>query len=416
MPDAQGNVTAGQDNVIGGGSPVMPQDQTNLPGGPAGGPVPISGANVPPPAPPTQQPAFFKTLLFALGKGLLEGTRAGLEAPMNAQGPSIAAANAPNIPVQDAQRQAAMAQAKAAPQQIADQATLSKLQVETAQINLAIMQHNLIHIDDARADSYYKEGQGVAANLLEKGNAEPISTGSQADIQQAYLQQRQLHPDDNFMILPMPGGGDKKEYQLLRYNPQDRFSEDGDAITLPEVKGADGSVYPALTIPGPKKGQSIKDWTARATTLGKLQTTRDLDIGRAADRQQKATEGQKNRDMRLKIAELNNALRDKKITADIAKTKDDPELAKAATNYRIAAKNLADAQKPGLGKAWADLTGKETDQLSTARKSYDEAKSRYESLSGKTKPSPNAAKEQPVYQGNKIIGYSIDGKTISRLP
>src|SRR6516225_5050347 len=173
MPDPEGNITAGTDTVEApGNTPVLSQPMppdiitgtlpaSVPPAAPAvGGPV---APNLPQPMRPTQQPSFFRRVLLSLGQGLIEGTKAGLQAPLTPQGPAIAAQTAINAPEVARQRLTA--------------AQLDKIRVDMGVINLAMARYALPHVDDERAQAYYKAGQGFSSKLIESGNAEPVATG-----------------------------------------------------------------------------------------------------------------------------------------------------------------------------------------------------------------------------------------------
>jgi len=285
MPDPEGNITAGTDTVEApGNTPVLSQPMppdiitgtlpaSVPPAAPAvGGPV---APNLPQPARPTQQPSFFRRVLLSLGQGLIEGTKAGLQAPLTAQGPAIAAQTAINAPEVARERLTA--------------AQMDKVRLEMSTINLAMARYALTHVDDDRAQAYYKAGQKYANDLIEKGNANLIATGTADDIHKLLAQKKGENPDQNLMAFPNPGasGHDQEDgYMLLEVAPKERLSEDVAERTIPahSVTTADGTTinYPEIKIPGAKKGTPLATFNAITTSALKLFTLRDADIGRSA--------------------------------------------------------------------------------------------------------------------------------------
>ena len=379
MPDPEGNITAGTDTVEApGNTPVlsqpMPPDiitgtlpSSVPPAAPAvGGPV---APNLPQPLRPTQQPSFFRRVLLSLGQGLIEGTKAGLQAPLSPQGPAVAAQTAINAPEVARQRLTA--------------AQLDKIRVEMGVINLAMARYALTHVDDERAQAYYKAGQGFSSKLIESGNAEPVATGTADDIHKMLAQKKADNPDQAFLAMPNPGatGHDQEDgYTLLALDPKGRFDRDVPEQTIPAYSATspDGVTtnYPERTIPGAKKGQRIDAWTAIATPAIRAATQRDQDISKASQIASRETEGAKGRESRFSIAVMNNRTKFAIAQMNLERSKGDKadkDVLTAIGRFTQADKNLKDEQAKISTRAYGIATGKKTESLKTAETSYDAA-------------------------------------------
>jgi len=380
MPDPEGNITAGTDTVEApGNTPVlsqpMPPDiitgtlpSSVPPAAPAvGGPV---APNLPQPMRPTQQPSFFRRVLLSLGQGLIEGTKAGLQAPLTAQGPAIAAQTALNAPEVARQRLTA--------------AQLDKVRVEMSTINLAMARYALTHVDDDRAQAYYKQGQKYANDLIEKGNANLVATGTADDIHKMMAQEKGKNPDRNYMAMPNPGAGghDQEDgYMLLEVSPKERLSEDIPERTIPafDATTPEGLTihYPPRTIPAGKKGMTIAEYNAMATPIIKISALQDADIGRTTGIISREAVAKAGRDLRLKETIMNNNTRYAiaRLREEQAKgEKADKDVLTAVGKFNQADKNLKDSQGKIGNKVWSTLTSKETEEVRTAREAYDSAK------------------------------------------
>lgn len=177
------------------------------------------------PAPPTQHPSFFRTLLFSLGKGLLEGTAAGLQAPLNPQGPAIAAANAPNIPVQAAQRSAATSAAMTSQQ-------MDQLNVATTQLKLHQLQMVTHQMEEDQQNAVYNRGRDTLDKLMEKGKVDILATGDQKAIHDELVKRQADATAAGQGLLPLmvlPSGPDPKkpEFSLVMVG-KERLTDDID--------------------------------------------------------------------------------------------------------------------------------------------------------------------------------------------
>jgi len=394
MPDPEGNITAGTDTVEApGNTPVlsqpMPPDiitgtlpSSVPPAAPAvGGPV---APNLPQPLRPTQQPSFFRRVLLSLGQGLIEGTKAGLQAPLTPQGPAIAAQTAINAPEMARQRLTA--------------AQLDKLRIEQSTINLAMSRYALTHVDDERAQAYYKAGQKYANDLIEKGNANLVATGTADDIHKMMAQEKGKNPDRNYMAFPNPGGAghDQEDgYMLLEVAPKERLSADVPERKIPAYSATTPQGftinYPERTIPAGKKGQTIAEYNAMATPIIKMSALQDADIGRTTGIISREAVAKAGRDLRLKETIMNNntryaiaRLREEQAKGDKA----DKDVLTAVGKFNQADKNLKDSQGKIGNKVWSTLTKKETEEVTTAREAYDSAKQELQNAVAKRDTGP----------------------------
>lgn len=236
MPDPNGDITSGEDSVIGSASPVLagvnngpnakpgfsvspdePDIGVPIAPGPALGSPDSMGQNQQPPAPPTQQPTFFRKLLFSLGQGLIEGTKAGLEAPRNAQGPAVAAQTAIN-----------------APQQKREQLTtnqMNDMNVAMTQLKLHQIQMVTHQMDEDAQNAVYNSGRDVTTALMEKGKVNVLATGDQKSVQDEFTRRQAdakaggqgLLP---LQILPAAGSSAKDPKYALIDVGKDRLTDD----------------------------------------------------------------------------------------------------------------------------------------------------------------------------------------------
>lgn len=388
MPDPEGNITAGGDNVAAPGpTPVAPDIGANVPAGvpivpPQVGDRTASSITTPPPARPT----FFRQLLFSLGKGLIEGTKAGLQAPLNAQGPSIAATTAIQAPQREQER--------------LNQEQLDRLKIETSQVNLAILHHTLANVADERVQGYYKAGQKYANDLIEKGGAEPAGTGTRADIQKLLLQKKDTNPEETYLPFPNPGSsfGDENEYTLLKIDPKGRFDDDSPAQTIKgmTVTMADGQTvqYPDVTLPATKKGTRIDAFTARVTPMLKMAGLQDTDITRlattAAQQAGAMARTKLTTDVRIKTTAMNNATR----RATALLSSQDKETVAAAQLVLKAKDKLADVQ--GKESDWKDWLGLSTNTKQATAQAADAFNDAVKNMQAITKGKANVSPKPPT--------------------
>lgn len=399
----------------------MPQDQSNLPGGPAGGPVPISGANVPAPASPTQQPAFFKTLLFALGKGLLEGTRAGLEAPRNAQGPAVAAQNAPNIPLQDAQRRQAM-------RQIGTSQQLDDMNVAITQLKLHQLQMVTAKMDEDRQNEVYNKGRDTLGDLLEKGKVDVLATGDMQSVQDEFVKRQAdakaggqgLLP---IQILPAAGSSAKDPQYSLVMVGKDKLTADMDETWGAADLGLNEKDFGAAGLTPFKFHASAGMDQQKALQLKTTQylnwlTKSENQLGAWKRAQLTSSDKAKDRDMRWNITKANNENR--RIVAQIkqAQSSDDKELLQALNEKKTHIDKLAKlSQDTNKIANWIDLSGGQKQAIQQEQDAIDAADQRISALSGnKSKPSAGfqvpAGAPAPPKEDGKVL--KMNGAVVAK--
>jgi hypothetical protein len=231
MPDPNGDITAGQDDVIGSASPVLagvnngPNAKPSFsvePDAPdmstppiAPGPSPMGGNQQG--GPPKPPPTFFRKLLFSLGQGLIEGTKAGLQAPPGPQGPAIAAQTAINAPQQKRQ------------QLTTNQ--MNDMNVAMTQLKLHQIQMVTHQMDEDAQNAVYNSGRDVTTALMEKGKVNVLATGDQKSVQDEFTRRQAdakaagqgLLP---LQILPAAGSSAKDPKYALIDVGKDRLTED----------------------------------------------------------------------------------------------------------------------------------------------------------------------------------------------
>jgi hypothetical protein len=217
MPDPDGTITAGGANVAAPGpTPVAPDVGDGIaPGPPLGTPDSMGPVN--PAPPPTQQPTFFRKLLFSLGQGLIEGTKAGLQAPLSPQGPAIAAQTAIN-----------------APQQKREQLTtnqMNDLNVAITQLKLHQTQMITHQMEEGQQNAVYNSGREVTTALMEKGKVDVLATGDIKSVQDEFAR-RQADAKQSgqgllpLQILPAAGSSAKDPKYALINVGKDRLTDD----------------------------------------------------------------------------------------------------------------------------------------------------------------------------------------------
>jgi hypothetical protein len=330
--------------------------------------------NLPQPVRPTQQPSFFRRVLLSLGQGLIEGTKAGLQAPLTAQGPAIAAQTAINAPEVARERLTA--------------AQLDKVKVEMSTINLAMMRYALTHVDDERAQQYFKAGQKYANDLVEKGNAVSKLVGDEQTMAKQLVQLKADNPGEDYQMYPNPGGayGSDKAWQILNIAPKERLSEDVPAMTIPEFTAEDGTFYPKVEIPGGKKGMSVIDFRAIREAPLKIASLREADLARRAAITSRERISEKQISSRervaqwrnitsLAVAEKNNITR----RANALLQSDDREIINGAKIVLDAQKKLADLTgKVSTIKDWLGLEGPRKDAIAQAADELQNARTNLE--------------------------------------
>ena len=226
MPDPEGRITAGTDNVIGAPTPVFGMDDALAGGVDTGtsGALSQIGGQIPsasPQAPPTQQPQFFRKLLLSLGQGLIEGTKAGLQAPLSPQGPAIAASTAINAP-QVRQQQLTTNQ-------------MNALGIAMTQLKLHQLQMMVQQESEGVQSAAYDRGANTAQEFIDKGKGEFVASGDMASVQKEF---NRRHTDMQekgttlpLYILPAPGSSAKNpKYVLLNMAPGKLTNDQDDQV------------------------------------------------------------------------------------------------------------------------------------------------------------------------------------------
>lgn len=160
---------------------------------------------------------FFRKLLFSLGQGLIEGTKAGLQAPLGPQGPAIAAQTAIN-----------------APQQRREQLTTNQLNdMNVAMTQLKLHQTHMIthQMEEDQQNAVYNSGRDVTTALMEKGKVDILASGDIKSVQDEFAR-RQADAKQSgqgllpLQILPAAGSSAKDPKYALVNVGKDRLTED----------------------------------------------------------------------------------------------------------------------------------------------------------------------------------------------
>jgi len=409
----------------------LPDDDDDIGGSPSGGPPsfmdsPPAAANpqplasaiqgsiqqgqvtqpgdAPPPPPagvPAQRPTFFRGVIKALGLALT-GVQAGLTAPRNAQGPAIAAQTAANAP--QAKFEQTMANKKAMTSQ-----QLDDLNVAMTQLKLHQMHMIASKMEDDQQDAVYNMGRDTLTSLSEKGKVDILSTGDYDAITQEFGRKQAdakaagqgLLP---LQVLPAPGSSAGKPQYALVMVGKDRLTDDWKETWGAKDLGYSDDDFKAAGLSSfkftaPSGMDQQKALQLRASQYLNWATKSEQGMAawkkNAANNQVKTSEGQKNRDMRMSIAELNNSTR--RATAQIKGLSDsaDKEIISAGKTLIQANKALGAAQGKLANKAWTDLGGGESREIATLRRARDQAETNYTALQQK-KDAAKAISDQRV--------------------
>jgi hypothetical protein len=157
----------------------------------------IGGSQQQPGAPP-QKPSFFKGLITQLGLALAQGTKAGLQAPRSAQGPSIAAQKAIAMPQEDLQ---------AKTKQSMDQMNIAMTQVKLHQMTM--IAHKM---EQDQAEGVYGMNRDAYMEMVKSKVMVPQATGTLKEIQDLYTQKQADYKAQggtgllNLHVAAAPGG------------------------------------------------------------------------------------------------------------------------------------------------------------------------------------------------------------------
>lgn len=376
----------------------------------------------PQPKAPTQQPQFFKRLLFALGKGLLEGTQAGLQAPMSLQGPAIAAQNAQNAPVQQAQRQQAIQQAATSKQ--LDDMNVAMTQLKLHQTHMVTNQ-----MDEDKQNAVYNQGRDTLNALLEKGKVDVLATGDLKSVQDEFAKRQAdakaggqgLLP---IQILPAAGSSAKDPQYSLVMVGKDKLTDDIDenwdandlGVTPEDFKAAGLTPFHFRAPAGMDQQKALQ---LKVTQHLNWLTKSEQQLGAWTRAKLGSQDKAKDRDMRWSIAKANNENRRTIAQIKQAQTSGDKELLQALNERKTHVDKIAklsqDANKIGN---WMDLSGGQKKAIQTEQDAIDAADQRISSLSGKNKNAVGAKIRVKLADGRTgmVPESSFDSKTMTKVP
>jgi hypothetical protein len=375
--------------------PTVPGQDVTDPDAPDIGQSDI-GANAPMPATqgtsgtPAKPGSLFRTLISSLGLALTRGAQAGLTAPRNAQGPAVAAETAQQAPQKEFEQ-------RMANQKALTTADMDKMNIAVTQLKLHQMQMITHRMDEDQQNAVYNKGRDTLEELSKSGKVDILATGDIGAVQ-AEFNRRQADANKQgqgllpLQILPSLGSDAKKpQFSLVMVGKEkitDNWDETWGAKDLgyndEDFKAAGLSTFKFHAAAGMDQQKALQ---LRATQY--LNWASKTEAGMQKWKQSQAAigsrekEGQKNRDMRLNIAELQASTRRAVTGMKGLNDQTDKEIISAGKTLIAANKALGDAQGKIGNKAWDVLGGGETREIATKRRARDEAEKNYNALLAK---------------------------------
>jgi hypothetical protein len=354
---------------------------------PANAPMPATQGTSGAPAKPG---SLFRTLISSLGLALTRGAQAGLTAPRNAQGPAVAAETAQQAPQKDFEQ-------RMANQKALTTADMDKMNIAVTQLKLHQMQMITHRMDEDQQNAVYNKGRDTLEELSKSGKVDILATGDIGAVQ-AEFNRRQADASKQgqgllpLQILPSLGSDAKKpQFSLVMVGKEkitDNWDETWGAKDLgyndEDFKAAGLSTFKFHAAAGMDQQKALQ---LRATQY--LNWASKTEAGMQKWKQGQATiqsrekEGQKNRDMRMALGELQASTRRAVAGMKGLSDQTDKEIISAGKTLIAANKALGDAQGKIGNKAWDVLGGGETREIATKRRARDEAEKNYNALLAK---------------------------------
>jgi len=337
--------------------------------------------------PPAQRPTLFRGIINALGMALSQGAKAGVSAPLTAQGPAVAAETAIEAPQKQFEQ-------KVANQKALTSLDMDKMNVAVTQLKLHQLQMITSKMEDDQRNAVYNKGRDTLEELAKSGKVDVLASGDlgavnaefsrrQADAQKAG---QGLLP---LQILPALGStAQKPSYSLVMVGKEkitDNWDETWGAKDLgyseEDFKAAGVASFKFHAAAGMDQQKALQlratqylNWASKAeAAMSKWKT------GQAAN-ESREKEGKANRDNRMAIAELNNSTRRAVASLKGLNDQTDKEIISAGKTLVAANGKLAAAQGKTANKAWDALGGGETREITTLRRARDEAEKNYNTL------------------------------------
>jgi len=340
--------------------------------------------------PPAQRPSLFRGIISALGQVLSQGAKAGVSAPLNREGPSIAAGTAIEAPQ------------KAFEQKVANQRALTTLDMDKMNVAMTQLKLHQLHMitnkmEEDQQNAVYNKGRDTLEELTKSGKVDILVDGELGAVQ-AEFNRRQADAQKQgqgllpLQILPSLGSSAKNpKYSLVMVGKEkitDNWDETWGAKDLgysdDDFKAAGLSTFKFHASAGMDQQKALQ---LRATQYLNWATKTEAGMAKwkqsQAAIQNRESEGKKNRDMRLQIAELNNSTRRAVAGMKGLNDQTDKEIISAGKTLVAANGKLAAAQGKIGNKAWDTLGGGETREITTLRRARDEAERNYNALLAK---------------------------------
>jgi hypothetical protein len=326
---------------------------------------------------------------------LAQGTQAGLQAQRGPQGPAEAARIAAAMP------QKRLEQAMANKHALSSQ-KLDDLNVAMTQIKLHQLQMVAAKMEDDQANAVYDKGRDTMDALLEKGKVDVLATGDFASVTSEF-NKKQVDAKRSgqgllpLQILPAPGSSAKDPKYALVMVGKDRLTEDWDETDTPASLGYDPEEAKKAGLGNFKFHAPLGMDQQKALQLRVSQYAKWVTDSENGMRKWQATqagiaargaEGQKNRDLRLKIAEMNTLQRENDRAIKDAQSRNNKEELQILNERKTHIDKLAEIQKTTGVAAWADIGGGKQRAITTERRAIADTEKRLADLRAKQAGAP----------------------------
>lgn len=366
--------SSGSSSVAGQPAPVLVPDPGN-PDSIAG--MSPSAPNLTPggqPGAPPQQPGgFFKNLVSMLGLVLAQGAKAGVGAPRNAQGPSIAAASAIQQPQEDLRQKMATTAAATSQQQATLNIAFTQFRIH--QLNMMVAK-----MDEEQQDAAFLHGRDFGEEILKKGEADLLVTGDRQAVEQEF-EKRQADAQQgkqgllNLQILPAPGSSPKDLKWGLYSIGKGKLTEPMNKTWGADELGIDpedfkkaGLLKGSFQAPtGMRTDMAMQAYVAAHTKwVHDTQTAYEKWKTTQANIDSREKEGAANRANRLTIAQISNST--KRAQLALKGNSNDRDLNSATRTLVSANNNLAKLEDKFANVAWSEISDSDKQSILTSRK------------------------------------------------
>jgi len=356
------------------------------------------------PSQPAQKPSFFKGLITQLGLALAQGAKAGVQAPMSAQGPSIAASKAISMPQEDFAAK--------------NSRQMDTLNVAMTQLKLHQLHMVVSKMDQEQQDAAYNIGRDTLDGLANKGQVDILATGDYKAVQDEFVK-RQADAASNkqgllpLQILPAVGSTAKDpKFSLVNVGKgklteswEETWGANDIGVSSEDFKAAGLTTFKFSAPAGMDQQKALQmrvsayqNWAfkseAAVTAYKKNQATLESREGEGEkNRQLKASEGAANRALRLNIASLNDSTRKSLAAAKQAGAGGDKDMLRAQGQMITAYGKFGN-------KAFNELSGGDAREVRKLERASQQAHATFDGLvAAKKGATPPSAK---VPTGTKI--------------